>query len=58
MEWLNISTIIVLAVVCFACVITSVILVSVLIYREETTREPKPVVIEEKPIKHRWRSEF
>lgn len=58
MEWLSISTIIVLVVICFACVIASVILISCLIYREETSKDSQQYAIEEKPVKHRMRSAF
>lgn len=58
MEWLSISTIIVLAVICFACVIASVIMVSLLVYKEETGAETERYDFEEKPFKHRLGSEF
>ncbi len=58
MEWLSISTIIVLAVICFACVIASVIMISLLVYREESGREDAQAGVDEEPGKHKMRSAF
>jgi hypothetical protein len=58
MEWLSISTMIVLAVVCFASVIASVILISCVIYKEERCADSQQAGIEEDPAKNSLFSAF